>query len=400
MIFEEIHDYSGLARALKISPDEVIQEVVRSGLRGRGGAGFATGDKWRACRDAAGDEKYVICNAHQGDAEAYAGRILMENAPQAVLEGMIIAAYAVGASRGYVYINADSTLAIERLRKAVVQIEEAGLLGEDILGSGFGFRIEVSEGAADIVCGEETAMIRSMEGRRAMPYPRPPYPAVSGPYGKPTCINNLVTLAGVAALFQGAGQGHETWLFTLGGSVMRPGVIEVSPGMTLRQVIFDIGGGLPEGKDFKLALVGGPAGGCLPEGSLDVPLDYEALSEAGAIIGSGGITVYDGDTCAVELARHCMSVVAAESCGECVLGREGTAQLLEVLTDITVGKGKAEDIDMLLDLGTGMKAGSLCALGRTAPNPVLTTIEHFRDEYELHIKKKQCPAKVCRKLAS
>jgi len=399
--------YSGLVRALEMTPEEVIEEVSQSGLRGRGGAGFPTGNKWRICHDAPGSEKYLICNADDGAPGAKIGRSLLEGDPHSVLEGMLIGAYAIGATQGYIYIPAEYTLAIARLKTALEQMEAYGLLGYNILGSNFNFHIEVKEGASAFICGEETALIRSLEGKRGMPYPRPPFPATSGLMGKPTIVNNVETWADVSAILPkgaewyagyGTEQSKGTKIFALDGKVMRTGLIEVPMGITLRQIVYDIGGGIPDGKELKAAQIGGPTGGFLPAGALDFPVDYEHLTDAGSIMGSGGVIVADSDTCMVDLAKKSLSFAQAESCGECVFCREGTTQMLEILTDITEGRGKPDDLDLLLELGEGAKLGSLCALGRTAPNPVLTTIQNFREEYEAHIKRKQCPAKVCPKL--
>jgi NADH-quinone oxidoreductase subunit F len=399
--------YSGLVRALEMTPEEVIEEVSQSGLRGRGGAGFPTGDKWRIGRDAPGSEKYLICNADDGAPGAKIGRSLLEGDPHSVLEGMLIGAYAVGATQGYIYIPAEYTLAIARLKTALEQMGDYGLLGDNILGSSFSFHIAVKEGASAFICGEETALIRSLEGKRGMPYPRPPFPATSGLMGKPTIVNNVETWADVSAILPkgaawyagyGTEQSKGTKIFALAGKVMRTGLIEVPMGITLRQIVYDIGGGIPEGKEFKAAQIGGPTGGYLSASALDLSIDYESLTDAGSIMGSGGVIVADSDTCMVDLAKKSLSFAQAESCGECVFCREGTTQMLEILTDITEGRSKPEDLDLLLELGEGAKLGSLCALGRTAPNPVLTTIGNFREEYEAHIKRKQCPAKVCPKL--
>ncbi len=401
--------YKGLARALKMPPEEVIGEISKSGLRGRGGAGFPTGTKWRFCHDAPSSEKYLICNADEGDPGAFMDRSLLEGDPHSVLEGMLIGAYAIGATHGYVYIRAEYPLAIARLKTALKQMEDYGLLGDNILGSNFSFHIDIKEGAGAFVCGEETAMIRSLEGKRGMPYPRPPFPATSGLWGKPTNINNVETWSNVSAILQkgaewytsyGTEQSKGTKTFALAGKVARTGLIEVPMGITLRQIVYDIGGGIPDGKDFKAVMTGGPSGGCLPASALELPVDYEHLTAAGSIMGSGGMIVADSDTCMVDLAKYFLSFTQAESCGECVLGREGTMQMLEILTDITEGRGKPEDIDLLLELSEAVKSGSLCALGGTAPNPVLTTIRYFREEYEAHINEKRCPAKVCKKLIS
>jgi NADH-quinone oxidoreductase subunit F len=401
--------YGGLVRALQMKPEIVIEEIRKSGLRGRGGAGFPTGIKWRVCRDAPGTEKYLICNADEGDPGAFMDRALLESDPHSVLEGMVIGAYAIGATHGYIYIRAEYPLAIVRLRTALKQMREYGFLGNNILGSNLSFDIEVKEGAGAFVCGEETALIRALEGKRGMPYPRPPFPATSGLWGKPTNINNVETWSNVSAILQngaewyasyGTEQSKGTKTFALAGKIARTGLIEVPMGITLREIIYDIGGGVPDGRDFKAVLTGGPSGGCLPASSLDLPVDFEHLTAAGSIMGSGGMIVTDSDTCMVDLAKYFLSFTQAESCGECVVCREGTAQMLAILTDITEGKGKRKDIDLLLELGEVVKLGSLCALGGTAPNPVLTTIRYFKDEYEAHIKEKRCPAKVCRKLVS
>jgi NADH-quinone oxidoreductase subunit F len=383
--------YPGLAKALKMTPDEVIEEVRASGLRGRGGAGYATGDKWRACRDEPGDEKFFVCNAHEGDPGALSGRMILENDPHSVLEGTTIGAYAVGAAQAYVYVREDAGPAVERLKAALQQMEEHGFAGDNILGSGFDLRIAVKEGPADFVCGEETAMIRALEGKRPVPYQRPPFPTACGLHGKPTGVNNIETLANVSAIFRegtdpftahGNERSRGTKLFTLAGRVARPGVVEVPLGTTLREVVFDIGGGVADGKSFKAALVGGPTGGFLPAGLLDTPLDFESLAAAGAIVGSGSIVVFDADTRMVEAAEQCVSFAQSESCGLCVLCREGTWQMLQILKDLAEGGGKREDLELLRELGEGVRQGSLCFLGKTAPNPVLTWLDHFHDEYD------------------
>jgi NADH-quinone oxidoreductase subunit F/NADP-reducing hydrogenase subunit HndC len=322
---------------------------------------------------------------------------------------MLIGAYAMGATCGYIYIPAEYGLAVDRLKTALKQMKDNGFLGDNILRSNFSFNIEVKEGASAFVCGEETALIRSLEGKRGMPYPRPPFPTTSGLRGKPTVINNVETWANVSAILQkgaqwyashGTEQSKGTKVLALAGKVKYPGLIEVPMGTTLRQIVYDTGGGIPDGKDLKAVLIGGPTGGCLPESALDLPFDYEHLTLHGAIMGSGSIIVADSDTCMVDLAKHCLSFTQAESCGKCVLCREGTVQMLEFLTDITEGRAKPKDIDLLLELSEGVKLGSLCALGVTAPNPVQTTIRYFREEYEAHIKRKQCPARVCERLIS
>jgi NADH-quinone oxidoreductase subunit F len=403
------HDggYSGLFKALQMTPAEVIEEVSKSGLRGRGGAGFPTAAKWRICCDTPENEKFLICNAAEGDPGAFIGRSLLESDPHCVLEGMLIGAYAVGAARGYVYVNGEYALAIERLKTALRQMTDCGLLGDHILNSDFSFHMECIQGDGSLVSGEETALIRALEGRQAMPYARPPFPATSGLGGNPTTINNVETWTHVSAILQNgaewyAGYGTEqsrgTKSFTLGGAVKYPGLIEVPMGTTLRHIVYNIGGGIPDGEDLKAVQIGGPTGGYLPAPSLDLPLDYEHLTSAGFIMGSGSIIVVASDACMVHLAKDALVFSRAESCGRCVFGREGTRQMAEILTDITDGKGKPEDIDFLLELGEGMELGALCALGKTAPNPALSTIKHFREEYEVHIKRKQCPAKVCENL--
>ena len=401
--------YTGLARALKMTQEEVIAEVKKSGLKGRGGAGFATWQKWEFCRKAPGKEKYVICNADEGDPGAFMNRLLLEGDPHSVLEGMVIGAYGIGATQGYVYCRAEKPLAIARLRVALKQAAELGLVGKNIIGSGFDFPIEVREGAGAFVCGEETALMLSIEGMRGMPKPRPPFPATAGLWGKPTNINNVETWGNVSAIFQkdadwyagfGTKTSKGTKTFALAGKIERTGLIEVPLGITLRQIVFDIGGGVPNGKKFKAVQTGGPSGGCIPASLLDLPVDYESLTKVGSIMGSGGMIVADSDTCMVDLARYFLSFCQAESCGKCVPCREGTGQMLEILTDITEGKSKTGDIDLLLQLSEGIRSGSLCALGNTSPNPVLTTIKYFRDEYEAHINEKRCPAGVCKKLIS
>ncbi len=390
--------YGGLDTALKITPDEVIEAIDRAGLRGRGGAGFPTGDKWRRGRDAPGDRKYFIVNAASGDPGASTDRALLEGDPHSILEGLLIGAYAVSASQGYVYIPAEYSLAVARLQTALKQMADAGLLGENILGSPFSCQLEVREGVAAFVGGEQTALIRILEGQRPTPRPRPPFPTESGLGGQPTVVNNVETLAAVSAVLQrgvDGHAGHDTKSFTLGGRVARPGLIEVPLGTTLRQIIYDIGGGIPDNMGFKAALVGGPSGGLLPESTLDVPVDYESLAEAGAIVGSGSITVAASDACIVDLAKNCLAFTQAESCGQCVFCREGLMQMLEIFKDITGGKARPEAIELLLELGEGIRLGSLCGLGGTAPNPVLTAIRYFREEFEAHCKGQPCPAGAC-----
>jgi len=399
--------YTGLVKALRMSPEEIIDQVRRAGLRGRGGAGFPTWRKWQFCAQAASDQKYIVCNADEGDPGAFMNRSLIEGDPHSILEGMMIAARAVGASKGYIYCRAEYPLALERLRTAIRQAQQQGLLGEDILGSGFAFRIEIMEGAGAFVCGEETALIASLEGRRGTPRPRPPFPAVAGLWGKPTVINNVETLASAALVLQNGAEwfahyGTEaskgTKTFSLVGKVKRTGLVEAPLGTTLRQMIFDIGGGLIDDRPFKAVQTGGPSGGCIPAALLDTPIDYDSLQAAGSIMGSGGLVVMDDRTCMVDVARYFLDFAQKESCGACVPCRLGTKQLLDILDDITTGKAQPEDIELLEELAASVKSGSLCGLGQTAPNPVLTTLRYFRDEYEAHIRDKSCPAGVCKAL--
>jgi NADH-quinone oxidoreductase subunit F/NADP-reducing hydrogenase subunit HndC len=400
--------YNALKKVLsEMTPLQVIEEIKKSGLRGRGGAGFSTGMKWEFCQKEKSDIKYMICNADEGDPGAFMDRSIMEADPHTVIEGMTIAAYAIGAGEGYIYIRAEYPLAVKRLRTALKQAEEKGFLSDNILGSGFSFKIHVNEGAGAFVCGEETALMASIEGKRGMPRSRPPFPAQAGLWGKPTTINNVKSLASVPVIINngadwyskiGTEKSKGTAVFALTGKVSNSGLVEVPMGITLREIIYDIGGGLIGGKDFKAVQNGGPSGGCLPASALDLPVDYERLAAAGAIMGSGGMIVVDSQTCMVDLAKYFLSFTQSESCGKCVMCREGTLQMLKILNDITEGKGKEEHIDLLLELAKAVQAGSLCALGGTSPNPVLTTIRYFRDEYEAHIKEKRCPALVCKNL--
>lgn len=399
--------YSGLTKAVKIGPESVLEEVNKSGLRGRGGAGFPTWRKWAFCREAQSDQKYLICNADEGDPGAFMNRSLIEGDPHALIEGMVISGYALGASIGYIYCRAEYPLALERLRLAIRQAEQLGLLGENILSSGFDFKIKIKEGAGAFVCGEETALIHSIEGDRGMPTSRPPFPAVSGLWGKPTIINNVESLACVGLILQngadwfaeyGTEQSKGTKTIALVGKVVNSGLVEVPMGITLRELIFDIGGGVPDGKQFKAVQTGGPSGGCVPEDLLDIPVDYDSLNEVGTIMGSGGVVVMDESTCMVDFARYFLDFAEKESCGKCVPCRLGTKQMLTILEDIVAGRGKPEDIDMLEEMGEAVMAGSLCGLGQTAPNPVMTTLKYFREEYEAHIFDKACPAKQCKDL--
>ncbi|MGC8810152.1 MAG: NADH-quinone oxidoreductase subunit NuoF [bacterium] len=400
--------YLALSRVLfTMSPEQVIEEVEKSGLRGRGGAGFPTGRKWRFTKNAPGREKYIVCNADEGDPGAFMDRSVLEGNPHLVLEGMLIAAYAIGAEKGYVYVRAEYPLAVQHLKIAMAQAEELGLLGERILGSSFNFHLKIKEGAGAFVCGEETALLASIEGKRGMPRARPPFPALAGLWGKPTNINNVETFANIRSIILegaekyaaiGTAGSKGTKIFSLTGKINNTGLVEVPMGTTLRQVIYDIGGGIPKGRKFKAAQMGGPSGGCLPAKYLDLPIDYESLTEAGSMMGSGGMIVMDEKTCMVDIARFFLSFTQDESCGKCVPCRVGTKRMLEILTRITKGEGREEDIDLLLEMGQNIKDSALCGLGQTCPNPVLSTINHFRDEYEAHIKEKYCPAAVCEAL--
>jgi NADH-quinone oxidoreductase subunit F len=401
--------YSGLVKALDMKPEQIIEEIKRSGLRGRGGAGFPTGQKWEFCRKSPGKEKYIICNADEGDPGAFMNRSLLEGDPHSVLEGMLIGARAIGAKVGYIYCRAEYPLALERLRIALKKLEEYRLIGDNILDSDFSFHLKIKEGAGAFVCGEETALMASIEGKRGMPRSRPPFPAVSGLWGKPTNINNVETWASVTIIMQKgadwyANYGTEgskgTKTFSLAGKIERTGLIEVPFGITMRQIICEIGGGILERKRFKAVQTGGPSGGCLPADFLDTPIDYDSLISAGSIMGSGGIVVMDEDTCMVDVARFFLSFVQLESCGKCIPCRWGTKQMLDILEDITNGRGKPDDIELLQELAESVKDGSLCGLGQTAPNPVLTSIRYFRDEYRAHIEEKRCPALVCNALIS
>ena len=388
-------------------PEDVIAEVTRSGLRGRGGAGFPTGRKWQLARDAKGDPKYIICNADEGDPGAFMDRALLEGDPHLVIEGMIIGAFAIGARHGVIYVRAEYPIAVEHTKLAIAQAREAGLLGGNILGTGVNFDIETRIGAGAFVCGEETALIASVEGRRGMPRPRPPFPAVAGLHGKPTNINNVETWANVPRIIEMGAEAYAsvgtegskgTKIFALAGKVTSTGLVEVPMGATLRRIVFDIGGGIPAGRKFKAAQMGGPSGGCVPARHLDLPIDYDSVQKIGAIMGSGGLIVMDEATCMVDIARFFTDFCQKESCGKCSPCRIGTRRMLEILNRITDGNGEPEDIDRLQRLGEMIRETSLCGLGQTAPNPVLSTLRWFRDEYEAHIHDRRCPAGACRKL--
>ena len=387
-----------------MEPQAVIDEVVASGLRGRGGAGFPTGKKWQFCRNAPGDKKYIICSADEGDPGAFMDRSVLEGDPHSVLEGMCIGGYAIGADEAYIYCRAEYPLAIHRLEVAIKQAEEIGLLGNNILGSGFNFKIHIKKGAGAFVCGEETALIASIEGRRGTPSPRPPFPANSGLWGKPTNNNNVETWANVASIIRngaswfnsiGTKTSPGTKVFALTGKINNTGLAEVPMGITMREIIFEIGGGIPHGKAFKAVQIGGPSGGCLPEAMLDTPVDFDSLSGIGAMMGSGGLVVMDETTCMVDVAKFFVTFTQAESCGKCAPCREGTKRMLEILVRITKGQGTRRDFDLLQDLANNIKLSALCGLGQTAPNPVLSTIHYFGDEYKAHIENKECPAGVC-----
>jgi len=400
--------YLALGKVLtEMAPEEVIQLVLDSGLRGRGGAGFPTGLKWKFIRGYEGDQKFMICNADEGDPGAFANRRVLEGDPHAVVEGMIIGAYAAGATHGYIYCRAEYPIAVRTMKTAIEQARNFGLLGENILGTGFSFDLEVRMGAGAFVCGEETALMASIEGQRGEPRPRPPFPAQKGLWAQPSNINNVETYANIPQIIlKGsewfASMGYEkskgTKTFSMAGDVKNTGLIEVPFGITLREIIYDVGGGIKDDKKFKAVQTGGPMGGCLPESYLDLPMDYEALAKAGSILGSGGLVVMDEDTCMVDIARFFMEFTQDESCGKCTPCRVGTRRILEILTRICEGKGKPEDIDTLRNLCDQINENSLCGLGKGAPNPVKSTLKHFLDEYEAHIYEKRCPAKVCKSL--
>ncbi len=402
--------YGALAAALEANdPQQVIDTLKASGLRGRGGAGFQTWLKWMFTRQASGDQKYVVCNADEGDPGAFMDRSVLEGDPHSVIEGMIVAGHTIGASRGFIYVRAEYPLAVERLKIALAQARECGLLGDDILGSGFAFELEIRMGSGAFVCGEETALLTSIEGNRGEPRPRPPFPAQSGLWGKPTLLNNVETYANVPAVLLRGGEWYAqfgtpksrgTKVFALAGTIKNSGLVEVPIGMALGDLIYDVGGGIPGGKEFKAAQIGGPSGGCIPKQHLNTPLDYESLAELGAIMGSGGLIVMDEDSCMVDVARYFVDFVREESCGKCVPCRVGTKRMLEILNRICEGRGEEADVDRLIDLGEMIKETSLCGLGQTAPNPVLSTIRHFGNEYVEHIRDKRCRAGVCAALVS
>jgi NADH:ubiquinone oxidoreductase subunit F (NADH-binding)/(2Fe-2S) ferredoxin len=405
-----LRGFEALAKVLtELTPEQVVAEVEKSGLRGRGGAGFPTGLKWKFTAAQKATPKYVICNADEGDPGAFMDRSAIEGDPHTVVEGMAIGGYAVGASKGIVYIRAEYPLAIRRITKAIEDARAHGLLGENILGSDFSFDIEIRLGAGAFVCGEETALIHSIEGARGMPRPRPPYPSVQGLFGRPTLINNVETWANIpVVLLDGANwfrtvgteNSKGTKVFALAGKVVNTGLIEVPMGTTLREIIYEVGGGIPDGKKFKAVQTGGPSGGCLPEGYLDTSIDYDSLARAGSIMGSGGMIVIDEDSCMVDIAKFFLEFTQNESCGKCTPCREGTKRMLEILVRITEGKGQPGDIEKLERLGDTIQKASLCGLGQSAPNPVLSTIKNFREEYEEHIHEKRCRARACTNLVT
>ncbi|MBE5736855.1 MAG: NADH-quinone oxidoreductase subunit NuoF [Clostridiales bacterium] len=399
--------FQGLAKALSMDRADVIKEVLDSGIRGRGGAGFPTGRKWQFAYAQPDGEKYVVCNGDEGDPGAFMDRSILEGNPLGVIEGMMIAGYAIGAQNGYFYVRAEYPIAVNRLKLAIKKAEEIGLLGDNILGTNFSFRVHVRLGAGAFVCGEETALLNSIEGQRGMPRPRPPFPAVKGLWQKPTIINNVETLACIPYILRegaskfatnGTEKSKGTKVFALGGKINNVGLVEIPMGTTLRELIYDIGGGIPDGKEFKAIQTGGPSGGCLTKEDLDCPIDYDNLVARGSMMGSGGAIVMDEDNCMVDVAKFYMEFICDESCGKCTPCRIGTKRMLEILTRITEGKGTLEDLDKLEELANNIRSNSLCGLGQTAPNPVLSTLKHFRDEYVAHIVDKKCPAHVCKNL--
>ena len=398
--------YKALEKVLtSMSPDDVIKEVSDSGLRGRGGAGFPTGRKWQFAKNSTDEQKYVACNADEGDPGAFMDRSVLEGDPHAIIEAMAIAAYAIGANKGYVYVRAEYPIAVHRLQVAIDQARDYGLLGDNIMEKGFKFDLEIRLGAGAFVCGEETALMESVEGRRGEPRPRPPFPAVKGLFGKPTLLNNVETYANITQIILngaswyasiGTEKSKGTKVFALGGNINNVGLVEVPMGITLREIVYDIGGGIPNGRKFKAAQTGGPSGGCIPEQYLDTPIDYESLSAIGSMMGSGGLIIMDDTTCMVNLARFFLDFTVDESCGKCPPCRIGTKRMLEILERLVAGKGKDGDIEKLEKLALNIKRSSLCGLGQTAPNPVLSTLKYFRNEYEAHIYEKRCPAGECK----
>ncbi len=401
--------YSSLEKALQLTPEEIIREIQDAGLRGRGGAGFSTGQKWELAKHADSQNKVVICNADEGDPGAYMDRTILESNPHQVLEGMAICAHAVGAREGIIYVRSEYPLAVEMIAKAIGQAKELGFLGKDILGSAIDMEISIFKGSGAFVCGEETALIQSIEGNRGMPKHRPPFPVEKGLKGQPTVINNVKTLASVPAILEkgsawyreiGTESSPGTAIFSVVGSVLHAGLVEIPMGVTLRSLIFDICGGIPNKKEFKSVQIGGPSGGCLPSDFLETPIDFDSLTHAGAMMGSGGMVVMDEDTCMVNVARYFLDFTQNESCGKCTFCRIGTTHLLSILDRITKGEGREGDLEQLETLSRDIKAGALCGLGKTAPNPILTSLRYFRDEYEAHIQEKRCPACMCRDLTA
>ena len=400
--------YQGLYKALtSMTPDQVIDEVLASGLRGRGGGGFPTGQKWKFAKASQGDIKYVCCNADEGDPGAFMDRSILEGDPQCIIEAMAIAGYAIGAHQGFVYVRAEYPIAVERLRIAIQQAREYGFLGKNIFGSGFDFDMDIRLGAGAFVCGEETALMTSIEGNRGEPRPRPPFPAIKGLFGKPTVLNNVETYANIAQIIHkgsgwyssiGTEKSRGTKVFALGGKITNVGLVEIPMGTTLREIIEEIGGGIPNGKKFKAAQTGGPSGGCIPAEHIDTPIDYDSLLAIGSMMGSGGMIILDEDTCMVDIAKFYLEFTVDESCGKCTPCRVGTRKLLQYLDKITKGNGEMEDLERIEELATHMQKSSLCALGQTAPNPILSTMKFFKDEYIAHIQDKTCPAGVCKSL--
>jgi NADH-quinone oxidoreductase subunit F len=399
--------YSGLVKALESQPEAVISQIEKSGLRGRGGAGFPTGRKWQIARAAEEEEKFVICNGDEGDPGAYMDRTILESNPHQLLEGLAICAYAVGANRAVVYVRAEYPLAVKAVQKAIKSAEELSLLGSSILGTSFNLEVSVFQGSGAFVCGEETALIQSIEGKRGMPQYRPPFPVEKGLWGRPTVVNNVKTLSSVPSIilrgaewFRTIGTEHSpgTAIFSVVGNVKHPGLVEIAMGTTLRTLIFDVCGGIPHKKEFKAVQIGGPSGGCLPSSFLDTPIDFDSLTQAGAMMGSGGMVVMDEDSCMVDVSRYFLDFTQKESCGKCTFCRIGTNHLLNILDRITKGEGREKDLELLETLSKDIKDGSLCGLGKTAPNPVLTSLKYFRQEYEAHINEKRCPALKCRTL--